>query len=173
MNAVILRLGHRLPRDERITTHVALISRAFGVEKMFYSGMKDSSLESSISELCERWGGSFSVIFSPNPLKVIKNHKKEGYAVVHLTMYGLPFVNFTEELKTKEKLLIVVGGEKVPREIYELADYNLSIGTQPHSEVAALAIALDRLTNGRIFHLSFEGKIKIIPDAKEKKIVRN
>ena len=35
--------------------------------------------------------------------------------------------------------MIVVGAEKVPREIYELADYNVAVGSQPHSEVSAWA----------------------------------
>jgi len=38
-----------------------------------------------------------------------------------------------------------VGAEKVPPEIYSLADWNVGVGNQPHSEVAALAITLDRL----------------------------
>ena len=39
----------------------------------------------------------------------------------------------------------MVGAEKVPREIYELADYNVAVGSQPHSEISALAIVLDRI----------------------------
>jgi len=35
-------------------------------------------------------------------------------------------------------LVIIVGAEKVPREIFEFADYNVGIGCQPHSEISAL-----------------------------------
>ena len=37
----ILRLGHRVVRDQRITTHVALTSRAFGADKIVISVEKD------------------------------------------------------------------------------------------------------------------------------------
>ena len=30
----VLRLGHRIGRDKRITTHVALVARAFGADKI-------------------------------------------------------------------------------------------------------------------------------------------
>jgi len=30
----VLRIGHRISRDKRITTHVALVARAFGADKI-------------------------------------------------------------------------------------------------------------------------------------------
>ena len=30
----ILRIGHRISRDKRITTHVALVARAFGADNI-------------------------------------------------------------------------------------------------------------------------------------------
>ena len=39
-------------------------------------------------------------------------------------------------------MVIVVGGTKVPGEVFRLANYNISIGNQPHSEVAALGVFL-------------------------------
>lgn len=63
--------------------------------------------------------------------------------VVHLTMYGVPYDEELPELKEREEdILLVVGGEKVPSDVFELADYNLAVGHQPHSEVAALAVFL-------------------------------
>ena len=59
--------------------------------------------------------------------------------------------NFEE----KRNLLVVVGAEKVPREIYELADYNVGVGSQPHSEISALAILLDRIQKGKQFEKNF------------------
>ncbi|HIQ55257.1 MAG TPA: tRNA (cytidine(56)-2'-O)-methyltransferase, partial [Pyrodictium sp.] len=68
--------------------------------------------------------------------------------------------------------LIVVGAEKVPPFFYEIADYNVAIGNQPHSEVAALAIFLDRLYEGKELHVHFEdAKLKIIPSRKGKHVV--
>ena len=32
----VLRLGHRLVRDDRVSTHVGLVARAFGASEIFY-----------------------------------------------------------------------------------------------------------------------------------------
>jgi tRNA (cytidine56-2'-O)-methyltransferase len=69
--------------------------------------------------------------------------------------------------------MIVVGAEKVPPEIYELADFNVAVTNQPHSEVAALAIALDRLQailGKEALKTEFKGKLEIIPSRKGKKV---
>jgi len=68
-------------------------------------------------------------------------------------------------------LLIIVGAEKVPPQIYEMADFNVSVGNQPHSEVAALAVFLDRYNVGNWSDKQFNGKIEILPNNKGKKVV--
>ena len=40
-------------------------------------------------------------------------------------MYGEKINDVQNQLRKEEKMLVVVGAEKVPREIYELADYNI------------------------------------------------
>ena len=72
----------------------------------------------------------------------------------------------------EEKILIVVGAEKVPREIFEKADYNISIGTQPHSEISALAILLDRIQKGQQFDKKFSGSKRVIIPSKNGKNVQ-
>ena len=42
---VVLRLGHRLKRDERLSTHVGLASRALGADKIIYSGVRTLKIE--------------------------------------------------------------------------------------------------------------------------------
>jgi Uncharacterized protein conserved in archaea len=69
--------------------------------------------------------------------------------VVHLTMYGQPFIGALPSLRSHPRVLIVVGAEKVPGELYGLADYNLSVTPQPHSEISSLAVLLDHLFEGR------------------------
>ena len=175
MEIHILRLGHRLPRDERISTHVALVARAFGANSMVYTGQHDSGLEQSVKRICERWGGAagggpFMIGYGKSHHSIIKKYKKDGFTVLHLTMYGIPLRKAFASLKTKEKILVVVGSEQVPAEVYELADYNVSVTSQPHSEVAALAIALDRLQEGK--ELEFKGKVKIIPSQRGKLVVK-
>lgn len=176
MEIIAFRLGHRLPRDERITTHVCLVARAFGASSVIYSGQKDHSLEKSVGSIVENWGGDFSIEHEQAPLRRLRKLKKEGFSLVHLTMYGLPVAGEAESLSRLERAVLIVGGEKVPPEVYELADYNIAVGSQPHSEVAALAIALDRVMGGkeleRGFDSRFGGKIYLEPSERGKNIRR-
>ena len=175
----VLRLSHRLPRDERISTHVALVARAFGAGSVAYTGQHDQGLEDSVERICARWGAKaqdgsgkpFSIRYEKSAIQVIKSRKREGFSIVHLTMYGMPLMSKAQELMGQGKILIVVGSDQVPREIYELADFNVSVTSQPHSEVAALAIALDRLSGGReLIPADFSGQISIAPSEKGKDV---
>lgn len=175
MQIMVLRLGHRLPRDERVTTHVCLTSRAFGASGVIYSGQKDNSLEASVKRIAENWGGDFSVEYEGKPIARMERMKRAGWAVVHLTMYGMPLPEKMPEIAGKGKVLVVVGAEKVPSEVYELADFNVAVGNQPHSEIAALAVMLDRLQGGKELERGFESNfcgasISLEPAEKGKKI---
>ena len=77
----ILRLNHRIHRDERLTTHVALTARAFLSSKLYYSGQKDSNFENSIKKVNKQFGSTFKTEYTKNPLKLIQNKKivNEGY----------------------------------------------------------------------------------------------
>ncbi len=163
MEVYVLRLGHRPERDKRISTHVALTARALGAKGIYFSSFDEKVFE-SVRDVVSRWGGDF-FIEEVNWRKLLKNF--DGIKV-HLTMYGIPLPEKIEEIKRTEKLLVVVGAEKVPSEIYELCDYNISIGNQPHSEVAALAIFLDRVLD-KTFNLRFDNaKLEIVPSERGK-----
>ena len=168
----VVRIGQRLVRDDRVTTHVALVARAFGATKIFMTEV-NPEIRYTIEKINTMWGGNFTVEFIDNWKSIVKK-KKEEFKIVHLTMYG-ENINYVEKQLEKEKnLLIVVGAEKVPREIYELADYNIGIGNQPHSEISALAIFLDRIQKGEQFENSFPGaERKIIPTRKSKNVIIN
>jgi tRNA (cytidine56-2'-O)-methyltransferase len=167
---IILRLGHRRDRDKRITTHCALVARAFLAKKMYYSGDRDEKIEEKIRKVVENFGGSFEIEYVEDWKELIKNF--EGIKV-HLTMYGIPLLKKIEEIKKNKKILVIVGSEKVPREVYDLADYNISITNQPHSEVAALAIFLDKFFESKEFFYKFENaKIEIIPQERGKRVIR-
>src|SRR5215213_6249901 len=74
----------------------------------------------------------------------------------------------------ESKVLVIIGAEKVPQEAYKLADYNIAIGNQPHSEIAALAIFLDRIFTGEQFKRVFaDANLKIVPTEKGKKVQEN
>ncbi len=163
-------------RDKRITTHVALTARAFGASGFILAGIHDVNVVKSVEKVCSAWGSSgFKVISGVDPFKYIREWKDDGGLVVHLTMYGVHVDDVINELRALNcDLLVVVGAEKVPRIIYELADYNIAIGHQPHSEVAALAVFLDRLFEGRELHFIYpDAKIRIVPSKKGKVVIRH
>ena len=163
----VLRIGHRLGRDKRITTHVALVARAFGANKIIID-TKDDLMEKNIHSIFSRFGGDFEIQSGINTKKIIKEWKG---VIVHLTMYGERLDKSVKLIDKKKDLLIIVGAEKVPQRIYEMADFNISVGNQPHSEVAALTILLDRYNKGKWQEKKFNGKIEIIPRNKGKKVI--
>jgi tRNA (cytidine56-2'-O)-methyltransferase len=91
-------------------------------------------------------------------------------------MYGERINDKIDEIKSKasnQKILAIIGAEKVPKEIYDLSDYNLAIGNQPHSEIAALAVFLDRIFGGSQLDRNFEDEsMKIIPSERGKNVVK-
>jgi len=168
----VIRIGQRLVRDDRVTTHVALVARAFGATKIFMTEV-NPEIKDTIEKINKTWGGNFTVEFIDSWKSIVKK-KKGAFKIVHLTMYGENINDMAYQLGKEENLLIVVGAEKVPREIYELADYNIGIGSQPHSEISALAILLDRIQNGEQFLKSFlRTKRKIKTKKKGKNVIVN
>lgn len=165
----VLRLGHRPFRDKRITTHVALVARAFGADQI-YIDTKDEGIERNLNSVSQRFGGSFQVQTGVNALNIVKHWSG---VVVHLTMYGETLETAIDALNAEgdKDVLIIVGAEKVPPQYYELSDWNVSVGNQPHSEVAAVALFLDRLTDGSWQKKRFDGDMKIIPSRHGKKVV--
>ncbi len=162
----VLRWGHRIPRDSRITTHVVLAARAFGAD-LVYVDEKDSVLEDTIRSVVERFGGDFELRTGVSWKKTIKEWKGTK---VHLTMYGEHIDDAIQKIP-KDDVLIIVGAEKVPPDFYELADFNVAVGNQPHSEVAALAVFLDRLLGGKGLDRRFEGgKVRVIPNPRGKTV---
>jgi tRNA (cytidine56-2'-O)-methyltransferase len=60
----------------------------------------------------------------------------------------------------------------VPGDVYQMADFNVAVGNQPHSEIAALALFLDRLMEGRILDKEFTGHLKIVPQEHGKRVTK-
>ncbi len=137
----VLRLGHRAGRDPRLTTHVALAARAFGARRL-YLEPPDAALAARVGAVGRRWGGAFEVVGVEDWRRLLREFPG---TVVHLTMYGEPLTALLPRLRRAGRLLIVVGGAKVPADLYGLASVNVAVGHQPHSEVAALAVFLERL----------------------------
>ncbi len=169
---VVLRYGHRHVRDYRVSSHCGLVARAFGAKKILVIGEEDSELKGSVDRVSENWGGDFEVEFSRNWEREFGKYRKSGYKIVHTTMYGLPLPKAIGEIKEQGKILLVLGSQKVEKEVYERADYNISITQQPHSEIAALAVFLHEFFGGNELEIEFKGaKKKIVPLARGKKVI--
>ena len=120
MNISVLRIGHRLVRDDRVTTHAALVARAFGAEMIYMTGILDETINDTVASVSERWGGRFKVEIIQDWKNLAKAWKKEGGKVAHLTMYGINIDDITERLRKESKILVIIGAEKVPQEAYSL-----------------------------------------------------
>ena len=178
----VLRLGHRPGRDERMTTHVGLTARALGADRLVLAGAAADRRE-SVASVTDNFGGPFAVETTDNPGNLLETWPG---TVVHLTMYGLPVQEVeddiraalrdsakggTEREQTERPLLVVVGAEKVAFEVYEAADWNVAVTNQPHSEVASLAVFLDRLFEGRELDREWDDADRVVvPQAEGKRV---
>ena len=172
----VLRLGHRKGRDPRITTHLALVSRAMGADSFVLTGDEDEKLFSNIHSVNERFGQGLSCRYEKSPMKMLReisnSSKDDKPLIIHLTMYGEPFKQVIPNISKDKPIVIVVGGAKVPGEIFKISDYNIAVGNQPHSEVAALALFLDSWTDGEGFNREFSEPQLIISPSKTGKNVK-
>jgi len=163
----VLRIGHRPARDKRVTTHVALVARALGADGIIIS-TKDQEIEKTIRSVVSRFGGEFEISSGANWKQSLGSWPG---LKVHLTMYGLPLDDVMPRIRG-EDVMVIVGAEKVPGEVYQMADFNVAVSNQPHSEVAALALFLDRHFEGTELKSSFKGsRLTIVPNARGKTVV--
>ena len=54
----VIRLGHRVDRDRRMTSHLGLTARALGANGMIIFGDHDPSIVETLSGVSERFGGN-------------------------------------------------------------------------------------------------------------------
>lgn len=178
MKIAVLRWGHR-QRDYRVTTHVALTARAFGASQFLISDTEDKTIRETIENMNENWGGEFNFKMGISWRSAIEEWRNKGGIVVHLTIYGENIENsdVLDRIKSENKnIMILIGSKKVPPDFFseKVSDYNVAIGNQPHSEVAALAVFLDRLLNGAQLGKSFDkARIQVIPSKYGKKVIEN
>src|SRR3990172_111004 len=79
----VLRLGHRPSRDKRVTTHVALVARAFGASGILVD-VADPSLVRVVRGVVRNFGGEFVIETGVNWRRRLKAWPG---TVVHLPMY--------------------------------------------------------------------------------------
>lgn len=167
-----MRMGHRFFRDSRVTTHVCLTARALGASGVMIADRRDKEVEATVRDVTRRFGGEFEVTGGVAWRQAMREWRRSGGKIVHLTAYGLPLPTIIDELRRKPgDLMVVVGSEKVPGEVFKLADWNVSVTNQPMSEVAALAVFLDWFGEHREFELEYrDAETVIIPSARGKNV---
>ncbi|PSQ16919.1 tRNA (cytidine(56)-2'-O)-methyltransferase [Halobacteriales archaeon QS_8_69_26] len=195
----VLRLGHRPGRDERMTTHVALTARALGADRAVLEPAASGSAD-TVRDITDRFGGPFAVEVADAPKGRIRSwdgvvaHLTMYGLPVQEVMGEVRAAHFGSEAGSEggavddgdpaddgeesgpeaaggSPLLVVVGGGKVPFEVYDRAGFNVAVTNQPHSEVAALAVFLDRLFEGRELDRQFEGgDRRVIPEETGKRV---
>ena len=173
----VLRLGHRRERDKRITSHLGLTARAFGADNFVLSGEEDPNVLETLESVSERFGGNFNAQYEKRPMGWLRNFVQNDAGdgspgiAIHLTMYGLPWNETVPEIPTDRPIAIVVGGAKVPGEVFGVCQYNISIGNQPHSEVAALAVFLQTWKPNGTNASNFNGGLTVVPMESGKQIL--
>ena len=135
----VLRLGHRRERDKRITSHLGLTARAFGADEVILAGEEDESALETWRSVSERFGGDFECRYETNPLSFLRRFAKDAGdgkpgEIVHLTMYGESWRESLGVIERNRPIVIVVGGTKVPGEVFRLAKYNISVKPLPKTE---------------------------------------
>ena len=171
---VVLRIGHRVQRDQRVTTHVCLTARALGADGVIVANVNDRRLSETIQRVTSEFGGHFTIETGKPWRKAIAEWKGSGGKVVHLTAYGIPLPSIIDRIRASAAdKLVVVGAEKVPGELFHMADWNVAVTNQPISEVSALAIFLDWLFEHSRLQKEFaNAKLRIIPAEHGKKVER-
>jgi tRNA (cytidine56-2'-O)-methyltransferase len=172
---MILRLGHRIPRDTRVTTHVCLTARALGADGIIIADRHDTKLEETVNRVAAQFGGDFTIETGIPWRQAIAEWRRSGGRIVHLTAYGMPLPTIINQIRaSKADKLVIVGSEKVPREVFALADWNVAVTNQPISEVSALGIFLDWFArHRRLEHRFAHPKLQIIPTEHGKKVLRS
>ena len=173
---VVLRWGHR-HRDQRLTTHVALTSRALGASGFVISDVTDCEVKKTVEKVADCWGGKFHFEMGQPWKCVVKDWREKNGVIVHLTAYGenIHTSDVMDRIRRSGKcILVIVGSQKVPSSFFSdaVSDFNVAVGNQPHSECSSLAIFLDRLFEGQSLAVSFHNaKKKIVPQVRGKLVV--
>src|SRR5207245_11649696 len=103
----ILRIGHRVFRDSRVTTHVCLTARALGADGVIIADREDKVVESTIRDVTNRFGGPFEVE-SGKPWKhAVRDWRAMGGRIDYLTAYGIPLTKKISEINDDEAELLV------------------------------------------------------------------
>ncbi len=141
---------------------LCLTSRALGASEITFIGKKSSKLTRYINNLNANWGGKFKVSYAKSYKEVLKASSK--YAKICLTRYGIPLQTKIYTLKTYKNIVLVVPLNENIKVLQNLTNFNISVSSQPHCGVAAIAVFLHEFYSGRELSMHFENaKYKLVP----------
>jgi len=155
-----------------------MVARAFGASSFILADVRDDEVKDAVQKISASWGGEFDFIMETTWKQVVTEWRRKDGLVVHLTAYGenIETSDAMTRIKAAGKdLLVIVGSKKVPRAFFspEVSDYNVGVGNQPHSEISALAVFMDRLYDGKELGMEFDdAKLRIVPQKHGKRVAK-
>jgi tRNA (cytidine56-2'-O)-methyltransferase len=156
-----------------------MVARAFGASSFVLADVRDEEVKDVVQKISASWGGKFDFVMEIPWKQVVNEWRRKGRSVVHLTAYGENIENsdvMTRIKAARKDLLVIVGSQKVPRAFFssEVSDYNVAVGNQPHSEISALAVFMDRLYDGKELGKEFDdAKLRIVPQKRGKRVAKS
>lgn len=146
-----------------VMTDICMTSRAFGASKISFTCNEDRKVANAVGKISDAWGGKFAISFNADYKKMMSN--SPNYKKIFLTQYGLPVQKVNHSLRTYKNIMVIVSlTDALAQRLIDAADFNVSITTQPHSSVSAIAVFLHTYFNGRENAMQFENaKMKVIP----------
>ena len=155
---------------------IALTARAFGASEITVN-LKEQRNKSHITkyfkEINNDWGSNFKVSFTNNWMDLIKEHNN-NYKTIYLTKYGDSIKKKEYVISTYKNILLIVSTTDDIKELYDMADFNISLTTQPHTIISSIAVFLNMYYKGRELAMHFENaKYKIMPETHGIHITKN
>ncbi len=142
---------------------IGLASRAFGASSVIFTSRKSTRLIRYFKSISNKWGGKFEVRFEKDWDKVIA--EKRGYEKVYLTNYGAPISKMMYRIRTYKNILLIATLSEGMKKLGDMVDYKVSVTTQPHSSVSAIAVFLHVFFSGRELAIRFNNaKYKVIQE---------
>jgi len=103
MEIEVLRIGQRVVRDDRVTTHVALVARSFGAQKIYMNEV-NPEIKHTISDINKTWGGNFKIEIISEWKKIIKDKKNAAVKLFILQCMVRISIMLKQKYEMKTKL---------------------------------------------------------------------
>lgn len=133
---------------------LCVTSRALGASEITFVGEKEARLVNYINRMNSKWGGKFKVSFVRSYNEFMKGSDKA--IKIYLTRYGIPFMQKSAMISTYKRIVLIVTDKEDVDYINKIADFKISVTSQPHCRAAAIAVFLHEYYKGRELAMHFE-----------------